>query len=663
MNTKSIKHFLSVGMVACGVAFTLSACYDNDGDIPENYYSASKQTAADLLEGRPEQFSQFVKLLKRTPYFSMLSTYGTYSTSGLLKYTVFAPTNEGMDRYLSQNGYSSIDQIPEATCDTLVRTHIVKKGAFFTTDISDGSLPELNMNDGYMVLSCDSDIANGNQLILYVNKNSRLVERDDSVTNGVVHVIDNIITATQDLLPDLIANDSTVSLFYDALKLTGMADSLKRYIDETYSCGDDSVHTGTMERCTSGGADYTRTFWVGKRYFKYTAFVEQNSVFHKHDIYTIDDLKAYAKNIYDQTYPMDAGKYDDNPKDRRNPLNRFVSYHLLNRVGQYNEWVPSGEVRKQCLDAKLIDAEEYYETMCPHTIVRFAGSPSGLFINRRGIGDNGFENKVKIRGVKVLSPSESGTTLQNAKNGVYHYLDDILAYTPEVRDVVLNRRIRIDATVLSPDFMNCNGRGRYGEDILTGFKNQYITDWKCSDETFVGVHSDVTYWNSYQANAVCVSGRFDVAFKLPPVPAGTYEVRLGYTPGWERGLIQVYLNNEPCGIPIDLRVYGKDPTIGFMFDSELNNVEDDIVANDKSMHNRGYMKGPNSWCPSGGESMRNLQSTPLRRILAVRYLDDKTDYYLRVRQVLEEKDRFWSFDYIELCPKSVYGSPEGEDRN
>jgi len=29
--------------------------------------------------------------------------------------------------------------------------------------------------------------------------------------------------------------------------------------------------------------------------------------------------------------------------------------------------------------------------------------------------------------------------------------------------------------------------------------------------------------------------------------------------------------------------------------------------------------------------------------------------------VLKEDDKYWSFDYIELCPKSIYASPEGED--
>ena len=644
------------GLLFCGFATVITSCVDNDDNVPENYYSSTKLTAAQFLEERPEQFSEFIALLKRTPYFAMLSTYGTYSSAGLLKYTVFAPTNDGVDNYLKRMGYASIYDIPAATCDTLVRTHIIKKGAFFTTDVSEGALPELNMDDSYIVLSSDSDVNNNNKIIYYINKNSRIIERDDSVTNGVVHVLDNTISSSSLMLPDKIAEDSILTLFSQALKMTGMCDSLMKNMDETYYCGEDSVNTGTMERCTSGSQQYTRTFWVGKRYFKYTAFVEPDSVFHRHGIYTIEDLQKYAKKVYDETYPEDAGLYDNDPHHRKNPLNRFVSYHLLNRVGQYNSWVVSGTIRERCLDTKLIDPEEYYETMCPGTIVRFAGPASGLYINRRGVGerkDRGFF----VRGVKVLSPSESGAVDQNAINGVYHYLDDILAYTPEVRDVVLNRRIRIDATVLSPDFMNCNGRGRYGEDILTGFKNGYITDWVTSKETFVGVHSDVDYWHSYQANAVCVSGLFDVTFKLPPVPSGTYEIRLGYTPGDERGVVQVYLENEPCGIPIDLRVYGGDPSIGAVPDTD---DEEENMANDKAMHNRGYMKSTDVWHPGGGDdSMRTL--SPLRRILSTKTLSADKTYHLRFRQCLDDNTRYWSFDYIELCPKSVYGSPEGED--
>ena len=103
-------------------------------------------------------------------------------------------------------------------------------------------------------------------------------------------------------------------------------------------------------------------------------------------------------------------------------------------------------------------------------------------------------------------------------------------------------------------------------------------------------------------------------------------------------MVQAYLNNEPCGIPVDLRVYGPDPNIGWVEDTD---DEEENTANDKAMHNRGYMKGMDSYRPWDADNPLRGNNWNLRRVLATQYL--------------------WSFDYIELCPKSVYGSPEGED--
>ncbi len=631
--------------IACALclSFGLGACVDND-DVVVNYYASTKVTAAGYLDENPERFGHFINILKRTPYYALLSTYG--------EFTLFAPTNAAVEQYIADMGFGSLEAITDETCDTLARTHIVKKGAFFTTDISEGALPELNMDDSYIVLSSDSDVYNNNALIYYVNKNARMIEYDDSVTNGVVHVVANVISRSSDLLPDKIAADTTLLLFTQALQLTGMADSLKKYIDLTYSCGPDSVFEGYMKNCKAEGSSLC--LWPEKRYFKYTAFVEPDKVFNEKGIYTIDDLIAYAKTVYDETYPKDAGHYDDNFKHRKNPLNRFVSYHLLPSIGHYNTLLtPTSEILEHCWITSVSDPEEYYETMCPGTIMRLAGPSAGLFINRKGL-----QNNAPVRGVKVLSPSESGNTDQNALNGVYHYLDDILVYSTEVRDIVLNRRIRKDASTFSPDFINSNGRGRFNADQLVGMKKGYITGWNISDDTFVGVHSDQTWWQHYYSNGVTISGIFDVSFKLPPVPSGTYEIRLGYTVGSERGVVQAYLNNEPCGIPVDLRMYGGDPRIGWVADTD---DEEENVANDKAMHNRGYMKGMDSYRQWDAAHTLRGNSNNLRRILATRYLDPEETYTLRFRQVLDDPECFLSFDYIELCPKSVYGSPEGED--
>lgn len=632
------------------------SCVDND-NVPENMYKAEKMTAAGFLEANQDQFSDFITVLKRTPYFSLLSTYG--------QYTLFAPTNSAIQAYVKQAGYGSIDNIPQLTCDTLARTHIVRDGAYFTTDVVEGTLPGLNMLDAFLVWSSDSDVVNDNKLIYYVNKNSRMLEYNDSVTNGVVHILDHVITASHDFLPEKMEQDPSLSLFCAALRLTGMADSLRLYIDETYSCGADSVYNGTRERCTNGGDPYMDCKWVGTRYFKYTALVEPDSIYHKYDIYTVDDLARYAKKIYDETYPEDAGLYDDNPKHRKNPLNRFVSYHLMDRIAGYNQFVCSGTMRETCWKSTISDPEEFYETMCPGTIMRFAspaaGANSGLYINRRGHMNNLYKGDPECRGVKVLSPSESGGIDQNALNGIYHYLDDILTFNVHTRDVVLNCRMRFDPATLSPDFMNCDGRGRNGSSDMRGFKRGYIKNFEMSKESFIGVTPDIAFWWSFLGHVLCISGRFDVTFKLPPVPKkGTYEIRMGYTPNDERGVIQVYLDDNPCGIPIDMRMYASDPMIGAVADGD---DEEENTLNDKALHNRGYMKPMDCWFSGGGETSMRANGSSLRRILATETLDPDKTYYLRLRQVLDDPMKYCNFNYLELCPKSVYASPEGEDRH
>ncbi len=629
------------------VVFALSAvvaCVDNDFD-DKNYYTATKRTASQLLSDAPDRYSQFQAILDRAGYYSLLSTYGTF--------TVFAPTNDAVNTYLEESGYATVNDIPEKICDTIARTHIVNKGAFFTTDYSDGALPEMNMDDRYLVLTSDSDVTNNNALMLFVNKRSRIIQKDDSVTNGVVHTINRVLAASNLFLPDLIESDSSIQIFSQALQLTNLCDSLTKYIDMSYYCGDDSVHEGIPKRY--GGQDRI-AYFPEKRFYKFTAFVEPDSVYHKKGIMNIEDLKAYAKQVYDASFPADAGLYDDDYTNPKNPLNRFVAYHLMDRLGNYGDWAPSGEILTNCWRADVADAEDFWQTMCPGAMIRFSRANGNLYANRKGhkrVVYNG------CKGVRVLSASESGQMEQNALNGVYHYLEDILVYDVKVRDVVLNCRMRIDATTLCADFMNSGARGHYGVETFTGMKNGYMKNWKTTKETFIGVHNDDPWWSSYLGNAVCVRGQYDVQVKLPTPPPGLYEIRLGYVAGEERGVVQIYLNNEPCGIPVDLRIGAWGPEVGYEADTE---DEEHNTANDKAMRNRGYMKGMDSYGKPGATNFRVDAPEHMRRILTTAQFREGEEYWLRFRQVLEG-DVEWSFDYIELCPKSVYASPEGEDRH
>ena len=653
----SIKHLISLSFIICCLSFSVcvTSCVDNDDDVPMNRYTAEKMTAAQFLTENEDRVGDFITLLKKTSYFAMLSTYGDY--------TVFAPNNDAFNTYLSTNGYKSIDDIPQAVCDTLARTHIIKTKAYFTTDISEGSLG-MNMAETYIELSINTDAENDNAVVHYANKVARMVEFDDSVTNGVVQIVNHMIPRTSDKLPDVIAADSSLTIFSEALFMTGLADSLMAYEDKSYpewgadKTSQDSAYQWTiMVKCKAEGADPCQ--WVQKRYFKFTAFVETDSIFAAEGIHNIDDLIAKAKEVYDAVYPEDAGQYDGDFKNRKNPLNRFIAYHLLDRVLPYDEVI----MRKDCFkhwDVDKCDPEEFYETMCPGTLMRFSSWSDELYINRKGHKAN-----AEVEGIRVFRPAESGSTLQQAPNGMYHYITKVLWFDKTVRDIVMNCRLRFDSTVLSPDFLNSD-RPLYGENKLRGYRLDYIKNWKVMGEkAVIALHGEGPWWQHYKSNGITVSGIFDVTIKLPPVPkAGTYEIRTGYTANAERGVVQFYLNDVPCGIPADLRIMGPDPSIGWVADVTGDNADarNANKATDKAMHNRGYMKGMDCYWQGAdpANALRNLVNN-LRYVLTTQQLDPNETYYLRCRQVLKDPECYWSFDYIELCPKSVYSGETGED--
>jgi len=609
----------------------------------DRYYTFTGKMLTDYLQDdKDKKFSDFITVLQRAKIYDLLTTYGTY--------TCFAPTNTAITSFLHEKGLQSVSELSDLDCDTLAYNHLIKV-AYYTTDLNDGVIPTTNMNDRYLSISCDTD-ANSN-IEYFINKTSKIILRDDSVENGVVHTIDKVLSTSNDMLPDMLQKDTTISLFYSAMTKTGFDNQIRKYLDLSYSVSDDSAEIGILYH--TGNEDET-AYYPKTRKFKYTGFIEPNSVFNeKEGITTLTGLIAYAKKIYDATYPEDANKYDEDFKNPKNPLNRFVAYHFLDRLGNYNELTITGEFKLRMNVAAYCDVTDYYETMCPHTLLQCSAPNEGLFINRKGVGD-----MYTFRGVKVYAPSETSVD-QSAVNGVYHYIDDILTYNVQTRDEVFNQRFRFDATTLSPDFMSSGARGRAGTNTCTGFKAGSVKDWKFTDESLVSVRNrHLNFW-SYEGDEVVVLHQFDFAFKLPPVPEGTYEIRLGYCAMPGRGIIQTFFDNQPCGIPIDLRIGATNPNIGWVVDGK------DPEANravDKALRNRGYMKSSDAIRAYGGGTtywVFRAQSTLFRRILTTRYLSATDDHYLRFKQVLEKDNAEFAFDYIELCPKSVYASEAGED--
>ncbi len=667
-----------IAVVLMAVVALFASCSDDPG--VDNYYTAKGSMANTYLTNDPDTYSEFVSIIQKSNLvsFDLLGTYGSY--------TVFAPTNKAVDRYLAGKGLTSVDELSVADCDTIAATHIIENGSYFTTEFSNATLPNTNMLDRYLTITCDSDLTDEGdvEIAYYINKSAKIILADDSVENGVVHTVDMIIDATTEMLPDLLAQDSTISLFYQAFLLTGLKDSMMNYVDESYSCTDyDSTEVGQTFRTA---VEYDNVLYMKKRYYGYTGFIETNDVFESKGIYTIDDLRAKAKEIYDDVYPDDADVTDET--DRRNSLNRFISYHFLDRRAIYNK-LTVDNLALNCFDRRHWDVADWYETMMPYSIMKVSypsGSQAGRYVNRRGVQNRKDSRGVFVAGAKILSPTEAAVN-QTAVNGVYHYITDIIDYGRNTQEVVLNERMRMDASTLSPDFMTSGARGHSvrgvgGAPSRPGeYGNiSYDADPKNNKNTCLGfkagsakyfTYSDVTthlhvrprylsFW-SYQGDEVTICGMYDITFKLPPVPEGDYEFRLATCIGFSnRGIVQAYIDGVPCGIPLDMRIGGEDASIGWRSDTDLGDDES-IAAYDKAMHNRGWMKGPASYGNinadgTGQPGYFRTYNNTLRRVFGTFHSDGKTEHYVRIQQKLETTNGTLAFDYIELCPRSVYNN-------
>ena len=674
MKNSGIKAFSTALFLALAM-FAINSCWDEQH--PGTYYTFSGKTIASDLEDNPD-FREFVKVLKRAELWSELSTYG--------EHTCFAPNNESVMRFIQERSikdgavYTCVEDLPKDVCDTLAWTHLLDITCF-VGEMTEGPFPKVNLNDRYLNLTFDSALKdNSNGVAVYelrrrINHNSVIIARDDTCANGVVHLIDNCIDFTGDYVYDLVDNDPQTLLFSEALKLTGFHKLLNTYYDDTYKIGSDSVDKGVA--LTSAGNQYTVYYWEKKKTM-FTLLVEPDTLYKKNGINRVlPDMFDYAAAIYDEYNDVDSIMSDyTNPL---NPLNRFIAYHILPFQTNLKTINGRSDIIK-IYNANITDPEDYFETVAPRTMVRISteyknGKIGSTYINRRDNEGNGTLNfkGSKERGIKILPIGEMKVKKQAAMNGIYYYIDDILKYDKKVREDILDRRLRIDCTTLSPDFITSGGRqldpnGK--EKIGTGFKDpvnfvSFISDYTLS------VRAPAKNSYAYEGDGIDIEGNFDMYVKLPPIPHdGTWQLRLSFRSNSLCGIVQNYLaavspghelvmtDWKPLGIPVDLRVNLEDPTVGWIKDEDLSD-EAAIDALDKSMKNRGWMKGSIAQQTVNGDPHRDI-NTMGRLILTTEYMYSNKVYYLRIKQLLDNSKAEFLFDYIELVPKTVYDF--GEDK-
>ncbi len=686
---KNLSSFYSAMGYAFLLASVLSGCMDSD-DVGESYRTFEGEMVSSYVSGR-EDLKEFEKALRMAGAYELLESYG--------KYTCFVPNDEAMEKWYAAVG-KRLEQMDTADVREMVYYQLIDGqanavDAYMTEDFPEGSFPVQNMLGRYLTASVQSGsgvwgIKTGDEYADIVNPNNEML-------NGVVHITDRVLEGNNDMLPDFVANNPRYSIFGQALLATGWRDSMMVLEDASYEAPLSTTLPNGDEVSTSSTGYYQ---WPTTKKYLYTCFAESDSIMElREGIKDLDDLRAYARRVY----PEGADIEDET--DPRNSLHKFVGYHLYDVqrpknklvINKYYVAMHDWFTWYDHICDEEYRVEQYYVSMQPNML---------LYVQNANTVD---KDNSSAKGVPVLNCPytpynplyTSAMTMQDSyggkpiirilndeadqycQNGVLHGLNNMLVYSDEVKADVFHRRIRMDVrTFLSEGVNNSviyDGDKGYNW-YITGFPDGYFKNVRfTSNNTTYLMYEGCTPHDYLHGDHFWLSGNFDFTIKVGPIPKGSYEVRLSFATNTTKGaVVQAYLDGMPCGIPIDSRMAAYSGDTGWIQDwlaiqesgssrfAGMGESEEDPygLENDKNLRNHGYMKAPNCYVGTNyhnlayGDNLtaRNVD-TRLRKILNIMNWTEDGTHELRL---VAMRAGDFDVDFIEFMPTDLL---ENEDQH
>lgn len=686
--TKSLLH-LSLLLGLFSVTATFVGCKEDIDD--SNFAIKTEATAADYIDGS-EKYSMIKEIFLRVPLGNSAGASSIYSVlSARGNYTIFLPTDEAVREYLNENGFASVAEMTDEIAALIAKSCIIdniNNHAYETADFpTSGAFPLPNLNDRLLTVLLDDESD------YIINGTSKVIDEDEEVSNGFIHVVDHVVAPSSLTLDKLIDNSDNLKIFSYLLKKTTWADSLHSNLDLSYENPDRPLIYEL-----NNVAPFT---YAQHRYLGYTAFVEPDAVYEsalgfsaqydeEGNLSNGDELLAKIEEKAAICYGNEVPGEYSNPD---NAVNQFVAYHLVNGKmafnklnHHYNEYnYKFGSWNSPQHTNMPTNVWDFYTTMGKHrgllkvTQVGDAGFEQDLehkvYLNRMSKYADGPEDDYHEVGVIKdffgnRVHSSNGKNDNNGLNGYYYPIESLLFYDMNFRQELMKKRIRMDMTTILPELLSNNVRGT----IYTRFENGYfdnITNESTDTKLLYLMPQGAVGWFNYQGDEFMVSGLYDFTLKLPPVPAdGTYEIRMGVAHNCLRGMCQIYFGDDPnrltpAGLPYDMRQYPEpnNPAIPWIDDT------DDWVVNrevDKNLRNQGYLKAPNYYTRCTGNADTPVRrcggdNGAVRRIITVTNMEAGKNYYLRFKSALKKTDSQFYMDYVEYASTAVYNGPTVED--
>ena len=553
-----------------------------------------------------------------------------------------------------------------------------------------------------------------------LNDISAITDGDIEAINGILHICSRVIPRSDRTTDDQlrVEGEKDLSIFYAALEATGFTDKLtaekKLNADGTTKTYELQKH----EDRDGNSLYYPKECMIKWTVFAETDDVFRAAGINSFNDLKAKCAEWYGNCSAWYDYIREKGITPSTGEDYTNPfnvVNMFVAYHIL-RAGMPIDRIVYE--KNKSTDASWnfcfgYEPQEYFETMLPNTILKVwetnPKTTKNLWLNRY-LTNNTLTSKLGLFGM----PNDGDHTLVFAGvpvdrensvetlNGYIHRIKGILKYDQNAKDA-LHERLRFDSSTFLYELINNGLRGATPAEVSTlngggdgnrvAFENTFFDNIVCYNPGTLLRFNVMGAWRAHNSDQFQGWDVYDFAIKLPHVPTGEYELRIIYPPMRNGGLMQFYLGNSSkqsdmvaIGIPFDACANPyEDATIGY--EDIVNRADDETsdcgVESDQRMHVRGYMRAPASFSRGtynsvtdplsyneddiysaasqiiGSTSCRSetgYGTMMLRRIITTQRFEQGKDYWLRIKNLVNDTKLGWSFDFVELVPLDIVNS-------
>lgn len=531
-----------------------------------------------------------------------------------------------------------------------------------------------------------------------------------------VSEIDSIVFlyADEPSATTILADNGDYSIFAEALRRTGLCDSILDYQrDKEYTMDT------PMDR-DNNKLYYPKTCQIG-----YTVFAEKDAVLRAAGINSFADLAAKCREWYANPtwydYVKEKGVSISTGTDyenRWNVVNMFVAYHILKAKIAVDKLVYEKTDANQNIWNVCFgyEPQSYYETMLPGTLLKVwatnpnsQGKKPSLWVNRY-VKNNTLTDQYGTFGSDAMHPLiysgakiDRGGSLE-ALNSWVHSIDNVLLYDQNARDSQ-HERIRMTPNQLLPELASNNIYGattsqisqlnQGGDGNRVAFPQDYFDNLRCNSDRTILRYCVLGAWRACESSQLQVWDLGDLSIRLPHVPSGKYELRIIYPPVTSGGKYDFYIGNSSDILTMNIlgTLDGRknpyeDDSFGYV-DVDPSNGEYGIES-DKVMRQNGYMRAPASFSRATYNTITNklavTEDDPyaackqmtgvtscrtesgygtmmLRYIIGTVDMRQGEDYWLRINITKNKNsptydlentiNMGWSFNFVELVPTDV----------